>query len=75
MTTGNVEARLVRDDGWLYLDRARADLADAVIRFHAAGQRIAGDRCDRILNAVEALLTESDHAAAATPPPSRATGG
>lgn len=58
-----------RDDAWLYLDRARADLADAVIRFHAAGLRLAGDRCDSILNAVETLLTQNgrDEAPRGTP--------
>ena len=62
MPKGAVEKRSAtdgRDDGWLYLDRARAELADAVIRFHAAGMRLAGDKCDRILNAVEILLTQS----------------
>ncbi|HET6279390.1 MAG TPA: hypothetical protein VFH73_00430 [Polyangia bacterium] len=58
-TPPRTEARQGRDDAWLYLDRARDELADAVIRFHAAGLRLAGDRCDSILNAVETLLTQS----------------
>jgi hypothetical protein len=58
-TRPRAEGRQGREDAWLYLDRARAELADAVIRFHAAGLRLAGDRCDSILNAVETLLTQS----------------